>query len=393
MKSLLPATTHSLLNILCARPFTYTKEYASVKNYIDSEHIPTKYDRSLKKIAVYELGKDIKKSTTRSTYAKIPELYLHEFKDIACYRNIPFTDDGKIIFDGIRVIRANGEISANLNSPASIRPQPIGNNMYCYGARGTSKALYIDEPCIFADTMHHYGHHLLETVSQYWAFQRRPTYKIVLGYAFKEVPPYLLDTVAPLGLTKDSFVLQNEFTIFKKLCIPTRAYMHIQYVSQYAIDVWQKISRFYCKDPCADTPQHIYISRKNIKNRPLINEEQCEEAFKKHGFTVIYPEKLQVQEQIQFYAHATRIAGCSGSAMHNVVYSQRPETLKTLFLYPEEFASRRAYSILEGAYGRAFYSVVGTFVPNKNKPVNTVNGAWTIDIGNLNTAIEQWLEL
>lgn len=70
----------------------------------------------------------------------------------------------------------------------------------------------------------------------------------------------------------------------------------------------------------------IYVSRRSelgMKNgRICVNEEAVEHCLEAYGFEIIAPETLPVIEQIQAFAEADRVVGCSGAGMFNTVFCQ-----------------------------------------------------------------------
>jgi capsular polysaccharide biosynthesis protein len=62
------------------------------------------------------------------------------------------------------------------------------------------------------------------------------------------------------------------------------------------------------------------VSLKSLMNRPVVNEQEVEDLFRSHGFTVIHPGALSYEEQVSIYSQADILAGFSGSAMHNTVF-------------------------------------------------------------------------
>lgn len=76
--------------------------------------------------------------------------------------------------------------------------------------------------------------------------------------------------------------------------------------------------------------QDIYFSRTQIRGNRDFGEKYVEEAFRKKGFHIIYPEKLSILEQIWYLCHAERLATTEGSISHNAVFMKKHSTLVLL---------------------------------------------------------------
>jgi len=74
----------------------------------------------------------------------------------------------------------------------------------------------------------------------------------------------------------------------------------------------------------------LYISRRNFHNRRWVNEIETEQIFRDKGFTVIFPEKLNFQDQIATFASAKNIAGAMGAGLSNICFS--PEDAKVIMI-------------------------------------------------------------
>ncbi len=76
----------------------------------------------------------------------------------------------------------------------------------------------------------------------------------------------------------------------------------------------------------------IYISRKHNPKRAFISEEKLEYALASAGFSIIVPEHLSIDEQINLFGAVDVVAGCEGAAFANAVYC-RPGT-KVVVIQP-----------------------------------------------------------
>jgi capsular polysaccharide biosynthesis protein len=236
-----------------------------------------------------------------------------------------------------------------------------------------------------------YGHWLLEAVSSLWAWdevcrlagERRP--KLLL-YPVHEAPAYVREFCRPFGITEADYFFPSSCCMrLHRIFLPTRAYMHMAYVSTMAKTVWSRIASYHDKFSSLTGMNKMYVSRSRVKGRKLLNESECEKFFARRGFQSVHPQELPLADQIRLFAEARYIAGPVGSAVHNVVFSRHPGDLKTLFLAPRDFASLSAIAAIEHGYGRTANFVYGS-ARDKEGP-----NVWSLDGTNLEKAVEQWL--
>ncbi|MBU3155336.1 glycosyltransferase family 61 protein [Clostridium estertheticum] len=79
----------------------------------------------------------------------------------------------------------------------------------------------------------------------------------------------------------------------------------------------------------------IYISRKNINNKRLLNNAEVAEMFAKYGFEIVFPENMSFEQQVETFSQAKYIAGSSGAALTNILYCPSNATIITII--PKEY--------------------------------------------------------
>lgn len=67
--------------------------------------------------------------------------------------------------------------------------------------------------------------------------------------------------------------------------------------------------------------RHIFLARKNMQWRRLINEDEIIEDLSTLGFEAIYLEDMSTREQIELFQQAKTIVAPNGSALLNVIFS------------------------------------------------------------------------
>jgi capsular polysaccharide biosynthesis protein len=113
------------------------------------------------------------------------------------------------------------------------------------------------------------------------------------------------------------------------------------YVHPDVTDVWQRLAAGLI-DANAPTYDRIFVSRTSRwKRRVCRNAGDVERLFEAHGFTVIYPETLDLGVQAALFANATVIAGFGGSALFNMIYARKLQTL--IVLSHEAYTARNEH--------------------------------------------------
>lgn len=185
----------------------------------------------------------------------------------------------------------------------------------------TDPEAYIERPCYYFDGEHinHHGHLTLEVLSRLWALRYLDASNLTFVTS-RSNTQNLSIVLKPFGVNPSQILKINGPTYCEDLFIASQSYVLEASVSERAPYVYNKISDFYHK---TGTPERIYISRSRWRQqRNLLNELEIERQFEKAGFFVIHPQELPLDHQIELMAGAKIIAGPSGSAMYNVVYSK-----------------------------------------------------------------------
>lgn len=77
----------------------------------------------------------------------------------------------------------------------------------------------------------------------------------------------------------------------------------------------------------------LYISRKDVLSRPLINENKVIEIAGHCGFEIVKPEEYSLLDQVRMFASAQGIAGQAGAAFTNLIFAR--EGIRVLSIQKE----------------------------------------------------------
>ena len=79
----------------------------------------------------------------------------------------------------------------------------------------------------------------------------------------------------------------------------------------------------------------LFISRKNLKNVRLENEEEIRGIFERNGYEVIFPENMTYEEQVAYFSEAKIVVCATGAVLTNIIYCM-PNTIIGCII-PEEY--------------------------------------------------------
>ena len=177
----------------------------------------------------------------------------------------------------------------------------------------------------------HFGHFLLESFSRLSVCE--PGEKLIfhpfdLDEVNDRVQNFQISLLELIGITKSQIKIVRGLPcllIYSKFSSEVVKFPIS--IKPEAIDFYQDISRrFQLKE---STNERIYFSRNNSSS---VNSRVSsrlniviEDLFKKYQFKIVYPELLNIEDQISLVCNANIISGFRGSAMHLAIFA-RPGT-------------------------------------------------------------------
>ena len=187
----------------------------------------------------------------------------------------------------------------------------------------------LSETVIYAGIMvDHFGHFIIDTLNRLWYFIKYndQKHKIVFThYKYKEYssrPSFQNEFLKLLGIPTERVLVIDEPTFFEKVIVPKQSvYWYSSYNKALLGLIYDKLAKSVTPKRC----DKVYISKTKVVESDsfLFNEEYFEEFFSSHGFEVIYPEQLSVQDQISYMSGAKVIACTSGTLSHLVMFANQ----------------------------------------------------------------------
>jgi hypothetical protein len=308
--------------------------------------------------------------------AQMPQMHIAKLhRPMVCPGQILVHSDGGILLvDSFRrgVPRNNSLVDLGPNlfgSPKELRPQQFLEGRYFYldGRHGQ-----------------HFGHFLTEVLPRLWAAEFLDPGGLRLLMNGRHFAPWMMDYLRPLGFGPERLTLFERPVECEELVIARQACVLSRYFHPLVQPMARRIAAFH-GGPAEEGPRRLYISRRGVEQRSLVNEERIEEIAQQAGFTPVRPEMLPIGEQIRLFAGATHIVAPIGSAGYNALFAQRDP--RKLILRPATFTPP-VDTTLNAAIGGEVAYVDGVSMDDS---VNAMTGAWHLDPELFAEALADWL--
>lgn len=182
-----------------------------------------------------------------------------------------------------------------------------------------------------------WGHCITDNLAHLWFLfdercqylkEKKWVYTLIWG---DEVPNTFRALLKIYGVDMEDLYRVDKDTRFKKVCFPSACFkyhvddMYYSYSKEFAL-FFDKIN---LPTPKLDLPTYdkIFFSRKQWDKRKERGEQHLEDAFKKMGYAILYPEKMSLEEQIYTIRHCKCLAVTEGSVAHNAIFLERGSKL------------------------------------------------------------------
>jgi capsular polysaccharide biosynthesis protein len=255
----------------------------------------------------------------------------------------------------------------------------------------------IDQGILLSGTYsNNYFHWIVEFLSRFWIIDQYPEYKHLPLIIDAHLHPNFLEALTMVNSDERALIpiRYGEGYRVKKLIIPSKlAFMPMNLKNgvslSYAHDAVSPLAIAFLRQKFGverrvlsqRQNRRIYISRRKGKYRKLLNEDEIEHLFKNYGFEVVRPELLSFQEQLDIFSSAEIVAGPTGSAFTNMIFS--PSTTKIILFHTH---TPYLFSLIAHIIGQDLLYVTGTDVAGTHSQGYHCN--FYVDIANLEEAIK-----
>lgn len=330
------------------------KHYVKLRDSETTHMLPRREPRiSVRELATISAGDAVSRAAVTSHEASVPiehlpdtlsypELHLHHYQGrIAFAGSTLMYGDYTILPDSFRHHLVSNfsnaritNVSANFaRIPAHLQP------------RDTLAGNYYQLDSTFSG---HYGHFTTEVLSRFWGWDRAkeliPDLKVILRKHPKE-PGLRFERrfFEAYGIAPDDIVWTDR-PVYLESVVSASPMWHNAfpyYAHPGLIEVWDRLGRGLIV-PMTPAHERIFISRgSQWGRRTCRNRREVEEFFQANGFTVVYPEDLDLSRQASIFAGARVIAGFGGSAMFNMMFAEKMTT--AIVLSHEAYTARNEH--------------------------------------------------
>jgi len=201
---------------------------------------------------------------------------------------------------------------------------------------------YIDADAIyFCVPQNHFGHVLTGTMAfaHILLNDNFANHKIV----FTAFPPDYAEPsnaiktlLQHLGVKEENIITVSEYTQFRSVTIVepslrcvrlSRFRKRLFEINEALIRTFRAISQKFIDNA---SPKKVYFSRSKLGDLSVCGEDKIEHVFRQNGYSVFYPEKLSLDEQIKLVANADYYVCVQGTLEHHSLFMKDGSTLIVL---------------------------------------------------------------
>lgn len=194
--------------------------------------------------------------------------------------------------------------------------------------------------------------------------------------------------LAALGVGPDRILFHDldGVSLFSRLFVPSWPTPAKMAPSAGVYDIYRRLRP---QTAPAERPL-LYLTRKNVASRPMLNEDEVRDLFERRGFRTIDPGSLSFAEVRELFASPACVAGPFGSAFHNLAFSAgRPISLVLLPDHTPHYLDEIA--LWHGDLGLRFGYLMGEAAPGP--AANDRHAPWIAPLDRIDRAIDRILDL
>ena len=187
--------------------------------------------------------------------------------------------------------------------------------------------------------------------------------------------PFQVETLQQIGIPVNKIITSNDNWNFhlkcKELIVPSLV-SPIDQSTPFQIDYLRSLYSDFIEEQVQD--KRIYISRKKVGRRELVNEQELWGFLSKIGFGIVYCEDLSVKEQVVLFSSSSFIICSHGSALVNLAFCN-PKTI-VIDIFNEKHINP-CFWFMSKINNLNYHYFIGKAVPIDDNPKN--DNTW-IDI-------------
>jgi len=165
----------------------------------------------------------------------------------------------------------------------------------------------------------YYYHFVVDCLPKFLGARREPRFAAMPILWRPATAPYVAQYLRALGFWDHLVPITGDSVRCDRVFIPSVVTPN-GWTKQTLADLRDAVLPAFGIEPASRPRRLILLSRRDAKNRRIVNETDLEAALAPLGFELVVPGALSVAEQIRAFADARLIVGPHGSAWANIVY-------------------------------------------------------------------------
>jgi capsular polysaccharide biosynthesis protein len=245
----------------------------------------------------------------------------------------------------------------------------------------------------------HFGHLTTEVVSRLWGWERAkreiPDLKAFFHVRPKRNNDPTLERAlfTAFGIAEEDLVWVEGPVKLRSLVSATPMWQnqHPHFAHPDIRGVWERLTAGLLDGAGPAGHQRIFVSRGPglSHRRHCRNQADVERFFADRGFHVFYPEQLPLAEQVALFAGARVVAGFAGSAMFNLMHTERLEALIVLGHNAYPARNEHLYTAVLGGEMHYFWSAADVPPPATGRSLESVRSSWQFDFAEHGAELER----
>jgi tetratricopeptide (TPR) repeat protein len=193
----------------------------------------------------------------------------------------------------------------------------------------------VDEPLVYLSWLSdHWGDFLTEGTSRLWALLEYPELSRIPGFflSTRALHSNMMDFIKSLSLNiRVGGYALDRCIRFRKLLIPAASFCNRgEAYSVHRKPATAVVDAHLRNNRPQGSEQPVFLSRSRaVSDRTIQHQAELENALAREGFLIVYPEELNLAEQIMLFNQHRHFYGCWGSAFHTAMLSRSPGSITT----------------------------------------------------------------
>ncbi len=202
-----------------------------------------------------------------------------------------------------------------------------------------------------------------------------------------DIPARYIDMLEALGVPRHRLLFHDprSVSVFRRLYVPSWPSRDRLEPIESQYRVYDRVAAMAPTGP----RERLFLSRRNISKRGLVNEAEVREIFLARGFRIVCPEEDSLAENLRTFAGAECVAGPYGSAFRNLHFIREPPPAFVL-MAPDSPRFVRGTVLWFAQAGVRFGQVRGRPAPGFEQ-ANPRLSPWTIDLDEVAAKLDRFL--